>query len=341
MNVLASMRYLVALNEHRHFGRAALACHITQPALSNALRALEVEFGVLIVKRGRTFAGLTAEGEAVFATAQRMLQEQDLLRQRLDNEATQPSGRLRLASVPTAMPILSRFAIALQMRHPGIMPTVISLSSLEIETALDSMSLDLALGYTDRTRVRNVSLAVWPQCTERYYLVQRLDPGDALAAPRRSSRSPRTAERAEALPGVPPGASWRLGPPMPWSEAGAMPLCLLTPDMHNRAIVDQAFESAGVLVTPAMETNSIHTLARSVGAGALASVLPGAALELLRHDFAFLARPLVTPTLQTPLGFMTHNSDRVSRALQAAIALMQDEAWLRELPPMTEFAQPG
>ncbi|MDB5893365.1 MAG: LysR family transcriptional regulator [Rhodoferax sp.] len=326
MNVLASMRYLVALNEHRHFGRAALACHITQPALSNALRALEVEFGVLIVKRGRTFAGLTTEGEAVFATAQRMLQEQELLRQRLNNEARQPSGRLRLASVPTAMPILSRFAIALQMRHPGIMPTVISLSSLEIETALDSMSLDLALGYTDRTRVRNVSLAIWPQCTERYYLVQRLPAGEAVPVPG---------------PQMPAGASWRLGPPMPWAEAGGIPLCLLTPDMHNRAIVDQAFEAAGVLVTPAMETNSIHTLARSVGAGAMASVLPGAALELLRHDAAFLARPLVAPTLQTPLGFMTHDSDRVSRALQAAITLMQDAAWLSELPPMMEFPQPG
>ncbi|APW37090.1 LysR family transcriptional regulator [Rhodoferax koreense] len=320
MNVLASMRYLVALNEHRHFGRAAQACHITQPALSNALRALEGEFGVLIVKRGRTFAGLTAEGEAVFATAQRMLHEQELLRQRLHNEATQPSGRLRLAAVPTAMPILSRFAIALQLRHPGIMPTVISLSSLEIETALDSMSLDLALGYTDRTRVRNVSLAVWPQCTERYYLVQRTSG-----------------------PGEEPGAepAWRLGAPMSWAEAGALPLCLLTPDMHNRAIVDQAFEAAGVLVTPAMETNSIHTLARSVGAGALASVLPGAALELLRHDAAFEARPLVEPLLQTPLGFMTHNSDRVSRALQAAIALMQDETWLQQLPPMTEFPLPN
>ena len=41
MNLLTSMRYLVALHDHRHFDRAAKACHITQPALSNALRALE------------------------------------------------------------------------------------------------------------------------------------------------------------------------------------------------------------------------------------------------------------------------------------------------------------
>ena len=53
MNLLAAMRYLVALDKHRHFGRAAQACHITQPALSNALRALEDEFGVGIIKRSR------------------------------------------------------------------------------------------------------------------------------------------------------------------------------------------------------------------------------------------------------------------------------------------------
>ncbi|MEG0557168.1 MAG: LysR family transcriptional regulator, partial [Comamonas sp.] len=53
MNLLTSMRYLVALNEHRHFARAAQACHITQPALSNALRALEAEFDAVIVRRGR------------------------------------------------------------------------------------------------------------------------------------------------------------------------------------------------------------------------------------------------------------------------------------------------
>ena len=69
MNLLSSLRYLVALHEHRHFGRAAQACYITQPALSNALRALETEFGVVIVKRDRAFAGFTPEGERVLAKA--------------------------------------------------------------------------------------------------------------------------------------------------------------------------------------------------------------------------------------------------------------------------------
>ncbi|MDO8264166.1 MAG: LysR family transcriptional regulator, partial [Gallionella sp.] len=53
MSLFTSLRYLVALHQHKHFGRAAEACHITQPALSNAIRALEEEFGTAIVKRGR------------------------------------------------------------------------------------------------------------------------------------------------------------------------------------------------------------------------------------------------------------------------------------------------
>ena len=64
MNLLASLRYLVALHEHRHFGRAAQACHITQPALSNALRALEKEFGVVVVRRGRSFEALRPRASA-------------------------------------------------------------------------------------------------------------------------------------------------------------------------------------------------------------------------------------------------------------------------------------
>ncbi len=100
MNLLASLRYLVSLQEHRHFGRAAQACHITQPALSNALRALEEEFGAVIVKRGRTFAGFTPEGDRVLASARVMLRERELLQQELDSQSGRPQARSRSARCP-------------------------------------------------------------------------------------------------------------------------------------------------------------------------------------------------------------------------------------------------
>ena len=303
MNLLSAMRYLVALNEHRHFGRAARACHITQPALSNALRALESEFKVVIVRRDRNFAGLTPEGERVLATAQLMLHEHSLLQQELASDAQVPRGALRIGAVPTAMPILSRFAAQLQARYPGIRPTLLSLSSSELEQGLEDLSLDLALGYTERMGLRPTRLQAWPQYTEHYFLLRR--------APK------------------PRAGGLRIGPRLTWQEAAAQSLCLLTPEMHNRTVVDAAFTAAGQSVVPVMETNSVLTLALSVIAGGVCSVLPGALVDTVRNDGALEALPLAAPEVLTPIGFMAHAQARPSRALEAALLLAQDEAWLR------------
>lgn len=305
MNLLASMRYLVALEEHRHFGRAAQACHITQPALSNALRALEAEFGVVVVKRGRTYAGLTHEGEAVLAAAHRMLRENEMLQQLLKSEEGYPRGALRMAAVPTAIPLLARFAAQLQARHPGIAPTVLSMSSLELETGLENLSLDIALGYTERMRPREVKLTAWPQSIEHYFLLRRAGQGGA--------------------------ASLCIGEPIGWAQAAELPLCLLTPEMHNRSIVDQAFKAAGVTVSPAIETNSVLTLALSVLSGQVCAVLPGAMVDAVRGQGQLEARPLVAPEVLTPIGFMTQTAVRPSRALEAALALLQSPDWQREV----------
>src|SRR5262245_41088597 len=143
MNWVDAYRYLAALEQHRHFGRAAAACHITQPALSNALRALETHLDVAIVRRGRQYEGLTPEGERVLATAHRILREQEVLEQELSASIEQPRGRLTIGVVPTAVPVATRFAARLVERHPGITPRLSSLSSQEIETGLDALAIDI------------------------------------------------------------------------------------------------------------------------------------------------------------------------------------------------------
>lgn len=304
MNLLASLRYLVALDEHKHFGRAALACHITQPALSNALRALEQEFGTTIINRGRVFVGLTPEGERVLASAQRMLREQEMLQQDLKSVAGRPVGNLIIGAVPTAVPIAGRFAAMLQAQHPGITPTVLSMTSDEIEKGLEKLSLDLGLGYTDRLPMQQSRLRSLAQYTEHYFLVRK------LATP-------------EDRPRV------KIGNKISWKQAATLPLCLLTPDMHNRTIVDAAFAKAGVAVKPIIETNSILTLALSVVAGEVCSILPGALLDAVRGYTELEALPLHGPTVLTPIGFMMPESLRTSRTQQAAATLAQDAAWLR------------
>ena len=116
---------------------------------------------------------------------------------------------------------------------------------------------------------------------------------------------------------------------MAWADAAALPLCLLTPEMHNRSLVDGAFRAAGATVMPAMETDSVLTLALSVVAGQLCSVLPGALVDAVRGHEGLEALPLTGPVLTTPIGFMSHRQVQPTRALDAALALAQDPDWLQ------------
>jgi DNA-binding transcriptional LysR family regulator len=304
MNLLVSLKYLVALDDHKHFGRAALACHVTQPALSNAIRSLEAHFATAIVRRGRAFAGFTIEGERILTTARRILREQELLRQDLDGTAAQPKGQLLIGAVPTAMPIAARFAAMLRDRHPGIVPTLRAMSSIELETSLENLALDMGLGYAERTDSKTFPLRIVPQYVERYYLLSKT-PG----------------KNVDGL---------RVGPSISWAEAAALPLCLLSPDMHNRTIVDRAFAEAGALPTPVMETNTILTLVVSVVAGHVCSVMPGALVGAVHAQPEVEALPLEEPRIEVPIAFMVHDTDRPSRTLEAALALAGEPAWLQE-----------
>jgi len=303
MNLLVSMRYLVALDEHKHFARAAQACHVTQPALSNAIRALEEEFGSPIVKRGRTFVGFTAEGERLLQSARRMLREEQLLKQDLSSVTGQPQGSLAIGVVPSAEPVAARFAATLQARHPGITPVVRSMSSQEIEEGLEELTLDMGLGFIERVRPVAGALRTLQQYTEHYFLVRKAD--------------------------KPAAEGMRFGAPITWQEAAALPLCLMTSEMHNRAIVDRAFADAGVKVSPALETNSLLTLALSALSGAICVVMPGALVGAVRAYRELEALPLTGPEVKTPIGFMVQTAERHSRPLEAALTLAQDAAWLR------------
>jgi DNA-binding transcriptional LysR family regulator len=305
MNLFISLKYLVALDDHRHFGRAALACCVTQPALSNAIKALEQSFGTSIVKRGRNFAGFTVEGERILASGRTILREYELLQQDLHSRADAPEGNLLVGAVPTAMPIAARFAAMLQARHPGITPTVRSMSSVELETGLESLAIDMGLGYTERVEESRSTVRVVTQYAEHYFLLRKA---------------------AE-----PAGGELRIGAPIAWAEAGMLPLCLLSSEMHNRTIVNRAFASVGLRPQPAIETNSVLALALSVRAGQVASIMPGALVDAVRGYGDLEALPLVEPRVELPIAFLVHDTNRPSRTLEAALAFAEDPAWRDEV----------
>jgi DNA-binding transcriptional LysR family regulator len=283
MNLLTSMRYLVALNEHRHFARAAQACHITQPALSNALKALEEEFGAVIVRRGRSFAGFSPEGEQVLATALAMLRAEEGLRQELSAAAGALRGQLRMAAVPTAMPMLTRFAAMLRQRHPGIMPVVLSMSSAEIESGLEDLSLDLALGYSARMPPRGPRLQSWPQYQEHYYLLCRDTQCDSRP--------------------------FAFGADIAWSEVAGMPLCLLTPDMQNRRIINQHIAEAGSEARATLESNSMIALFAHIRTGKWSSIMPLNLIKTLGLSEPVRAIPINEPDVGHKVGLVVQHRE--------------------------------
>src|ERR1700742_175841 len=104
--LIRQLTYLVALAKEQHFGRAAEACNVSQPALSGAIRSIEKELGVTIVQRGRRFEGFTSDGERVLAWARRALADCEGLRQAASITREDPQGTLRIGAIPTTLPVI-------------------------------------------------------------------------------------------------------------------------------------------------------------------------------------------------------------------------------------------
>jgi LysR family hydrogen peroxide-inducible transcriptional activator len=118
---LKQLRYLTALAEHRHFGKAAEACSVTQPALSMQIREVEKDLGVDLVERRPGEVILTETGAEVARRAERVLAAARDLTEFARHSGRLLTGRLRLGVIPTLAPyVLPQILPALQQRFPEL-----------------------------------------------------------------------------------------------------------------------------------------------------------------------------------------------------------------------------
>lgn len=103
---LRDLRYLVAVAEHRHFGRAAEACFVSQPTLSTQLKKLEETLGIVLFERSNRRVMLTPEGEQVVQQTQRILVELNALTALSEQLQDPLGGDLRVGIIPTVAPYL-------------------------------------------------------------------------------------------------------------------------------------------------------------------------------------------------------------------------------------------
>jgi len=284
--MIDKLEMFIALARERHFGRAALACGVTQPTLSSAIRMLEEQLGVQLVFRGSRFQGLTPEGQRVLDWAIRIAGDMRSLKDEMRSVRSGLSGNLRLGIIPTALPMVAELTEPFTAQHPNVRVTILSRTSAEILAGIDTLDLDAGVTYLDNEPLGRVSQV--PLYTEFYrYLCA---PGTPLAG------------RAKVT----------------WSEVAAEPLCLLTGDMQNRRIVNQHLATAGARATAMIESNSTIALISHVLTGTWASVVPMRLASMFAAG-RLVSIPIVEPEAEHLVGLITARHDPQTPILAALI----------------------
>ncbi|MER7014988.1 LysR family transcriptional regulator [Saccharopolyspora sp. NPDC000359] len=268
------LEYFVALARERHFARAAAACYVSQPALSEAIRKLEQELKVPLVRRGRSFEGLTPEGERLVLWARRILADHDALKQEVTALQTGLTGELRMGVIPAAASTAALLTDPFCAEHPLVRVQLeTSLRSSEVVERIRRFELDAGVIYPHG--LNTAELVVTPLYEEQHVLIAS---GELLTG------------QADTIS---------------WSDVLGLPMCLLTEGMRGRQLIDEALATRGLAVTPRLEADSVVALLAHVGTGRWASIVPHTWIRTLRVPAGARVLKLRDPSVTAEIALVT------------------------------------
>jgi DNA-binding transcriptional LysR family regulator len=286
--MIDKLEYLMALAREEHFGRAADSCGVTQPTLSAGIKQLEETLGVLLVRRGSRFIGFTPEGQRTLDWARRIVSDTRSMRQEITALKRGLTGRIKIAAIPTALAMVAAITTPYRARHPEVRFTVLSQNSIQVLTHLENLEIDAGITYLDNEPLGRVNTV--PLYQERYQLLTS--------------------------PDAPLGNRERVT----WAEVAQVPLCLLTPDMQNRRIIDELLRSAGGDPQPTLESNSVVVLFAHVRTGRWATVMPSKLAETLGLTDTIRAIPIVEPEAVHTIGLVVPAREPMTPLTAALVA---------------------
>jgi DNA-binding transcriptional LysR family regulator len=282
------LEFILALAREGHFGRAAEICRVSQPTLSGGIKYLEDMFGVLLVQRGSRFHGFTPEGERVLEWARRIVGDARAMRQDIDALKRGLVGHIKIAAIPTALAMTAMLTTPYRAKHPSVRFSIVSKTSIDVLRLLDDLEVDAGLTYLDNEPVGRVNTV------PLYYEEYRLLTSPAGAFGDRDS--------------------------VTWAEVGQVPLCLLTPDMQNRRIIDALLRSAGQEPSPTLESNSMIVLFAHVRTGKWASIMPAKLAETLGLTDNVRSIPIVEPAATHAVGLIVPHREPMTPLITALAA---------------------
>jgi DNA-binding transcriptional LysR family regulator len=286
--MIDKLEFVIALAREQHFGRAAETCNVSQPTLSAGIKQLEDTFGVLLVQRGSRFRGFTPEGERVLEWARRIVADTRAMRQEVDALKRGLAGHVQIAAIPTALAMTAMLTTPYRAKHPNVRFTIVSRNSIQVLSMLENLEVDAGLTYVDNEPLGHVNTI--PLYHEEYRLL--------------TSSSGELGNREHVT----------------WAEVGKVPLCLLTPDMQNRRIIDRLLRSAGAEPSPTLESNSMIVLFAHVRTGKWASIMPAKLAETLGLTESVRSIPIIEPAATQAIGLVIPDRDQTTPLIKALVA---------------------
>ena len=292
---LKDLRYLVAVADQRHFGRAAAQCFVSQPTLSAQLKKLEQSLGVQLIERAPNNVSLTQAGEQVVARARRILEATDEVVTLARSQRDPLAGRLRVALLPTIGPyLLPQVAPAVRKALPRVElrlyeyqtgPMLEKLHAGELDVGILALPVELA-GLESRELYREPFTVALP---ERHRLA--------------AQQSVRVADlKGEKL--------------------------LLLEEGH--CLRDQALEvcsRVGVSEQQDFRATSLETLRQMVATGAGVTLLPElAGRGAYRNARGVVLRPFARPAPARQVGALWRRSTARAGAIDALCKLIAEHA---------------
>ena len=292
--MIDKLEFVIALAREQHFGRAAEMCNVSQPTFSSGIKQLEDQFGVLLVQRGSRFQGFTPEGERVLEWARRIVADSRAMRQEVDALKRGLVGHVRIAAIPTTLAMAASLTTPYRARHPNVRFTILSRTSIEVLKALDNLEVDAGLTYIDNEPLGRVTTV--PLYHERYRLL--------------TSADSTLGDRDQVT----------------WAEVAKVPLCLLTPDMQNRRIIDGILRRAGTEPSPTLESNSMIVLFSHVRTGRWASIMPAVLADTLGLTDTIRSIPIVEPDVTHAIGLVVPHREPMTPLTAALVTEAQKVA---------------
>ena len=276
---IKQLKYLIALEQTKHFGQAAALCHITQPTLSMRIRSLEEELDLELIQRSQRFEGFTEAGERILAWSKTVLAAHDGLQAEAANCRGQLVGSLRLGMVPLASQNPMQLLKPLAQQFPELRFQILSMTTEQIIDQLNRNQLDLGMCYVD-------------QVNTAYFDVIELD--STKLGVLFDERHFDFAE-SEVL----------------WESLNNIPLGLLSKGMHYRHSIDLSFVSKGLVPQTVIESNSTFHLIQAVTSGLCCAIMPlNCGLEELNDTLRII--PIEEAAVHAPLGLLKRKQEPFS-----------------------------